>query len=59
MPGFPAVFQLSSLDGTNGFRLEAFIGRSSEMEECFMYFFFVVYLWSLASRLKFRSGKDG
>ena len=43
----------------NGFRLEAFIGRSSEMEECFMYFFFVVYLWSLASRLKFRSGKDG
>lgn len=38
-----------------GFRLEAFIGRASEMEECFMYFFFVVYLWSLGRRLKFRS----
>ncbi len=44
---------------TNGFRLEAFIGRASEMEECFMYFFFVVYLWSLGRRIKFRSGNDG
>lgn len=35
-----------------GFRLETYIGRASEMEECFMYFFFIVYLWSLARRLK-------
>jgi hypothetical protein len=37
---------------TSGFRLETFIGRASEMEECFMYFFFVIYLLSLARRLK-------
>lgn len=37
---------------TGGFRLETFVGRASEMEECFMYFFFVIYLWSLARRLK-------
>ena len=40
---------------TNGFRLEVFIGRASEMEECFMYFFFVIYLLSLWRRLNFRS----
>ncbi|MCR6644093.1 MAG: hypothetical protein NVV62_06010 [Terricaulis sp.] len=38
-----------------GFRLETFIGRASEMEECFMYFFFVIYLWSLMRRLKARA----
>lgn len=38
----------------NGFRMEAYIGRASEMEECFMYFFFVIYLWSLGARLKAR-----
>jgi len=38
-----------------GFRLETFIGRASEMEECFMYLFFVVYLLSLARRLKLRT----
>lgn len=43
----------------NGFRLEEFVGRASEMEECFMYLFFIVYLWSLGRRLKFRSGNDG
>ncbi len=43
----------------DGFRLETFVGRASEWEECFMYLFFVIYLWSLASRLKFRSDKHG
>ncbi len=43
----------------NGFRLETFIGRASEMEECFMYLFFVIYLLSLGARLKFRSAKHG
>jgi hypothetical protein len=43
----------------NGFRLEEFVGRASEMEECFMYFFFIVYLWSLGRRLKFRSANRG
>lgn len=38
-----------------GFRLEAYVGRASEMEECFMYLFFVIYLWSLAARLKARA----
>jgi hypothetical protein len=42
-----------------GFRLETFIGRASEMEECFMYLFFVIYLLSLRARLKFRSTKHG
>lgn len=37
-----------------GFRLETFIGRASEMEECFMYLFFIVYLLSLGARLKAR-----
>lgn len=40
-----------------GFRLEAFVGRASEMEECFMYFFFVIYLWSLGRRLRFNAAK--
>lgn len=31
--------------------------RASEMEECFMYAFFVVYLLSLGARLKFRHGQ--
>lgn len=38
----------------NGFRLETFIGRASEMEECFMYFFFIIYLLSLGARLRTR-----
>jgi hypothetical protein len=33
--------------------------RASEMEECFMYLFFVVYLLSLGARLRFRSTKHG
>lgn len=40
---------------TNGFRLEGYVGRASEMEECFMYLFFVIYLWSLGARLKARA----
>lgn len=39
----------------SGFRLETFIGRASEMEECFMYFFFIVYLLSLGARLRTRA----
>jgi hypothetical protein len=43
----------------NGFRLETYVGRASEMEECFMYLFFVVYLLSLGARLRFRSTNYG
>lgn len=43
----------------SGFRLETFIGRASEMEECFMYLFFIAYLLSLGARLRFRSAKRG
>lgn len=44
---------------STGFRLEAYVGRASEMEECFMYLFFVVYLWSLARRLRFQAEQRG
>ena len=47
--------QLGLAGWESGFRLETFIGRASEMEECFMYLFFVVYLWSLARRLRGRA----
>jgi len=53
LPNHPAFFNAWN----EGFALQFY--RASEMEECFMYLFFVVYLWSLASRLKFRSEKDG
>jgi hypothetical protein len=33
--------------------------RASEMEECFLYVFFVVYLLSLAARLRFRRTQHG
>jgi hypothetical protein len=33
--------------------------RASEMEECFMYAFFVVYLLSLGARLRFRRAEHG
>jgi hypothetical protein len=41
------------------FRLETYVGRASEMEECFMYFFFIVYLLSLAARLRQRRELSG
>ncbi len=54
------LFQTIGVEAwAEGFRLETFIGRASEMEECFMYFFFVVYLLSLGRRLKFRSANHG
>jgi len=40
---------------TSGFRLETFVGRASEMEECFMYLFFIIYLLSLGARLRARA----
>lgn len=44
---------------SNGLRLEAYVGRASEMEECFMYLFFIVYLWSLARRLRIQGQQIG
>ena len=60
----PVVFsQIAALperfDDVNAFSIsvQAFTGgyRSSEMEEVFMYMFFITYLLSLGHRLKFRS----